>query len=982
MSTLNRLCVCLALLMLGAMVANAADKPVTAVRGDWSATLDAKGLSLTHGGTLISKGSYVNVFTPEYKATLISSVDAWKKGTATVSADGRTLSLAADLPGGHYGYDVTLEDAAVRVTVRVSLVADAQTGPVEYAIGHIPAELLKGATIEMANIAGTVTSREPLPEQVGSGGLAPAGPVMTLKTPERTIIVEAVDFGNVYPLDGRAERFGSKQGIWPFAGLAVRAGSESISTYLIRIEAPAPPRPAGKIIVAPKTPAAGIIIAPDATKRERLAADELASYLETITGCVQTPEEATEAKRPGAIVVGALAKKSGLITQAELDKVAPDGYVVKVKGGRAAVCGWRDAGTVYGAYALLRRLGCKFYAPTCEVVPQIAALTIPECSLSDKPFYEFRNVSGNAKLGQTLKDDMMSPAELGEPGNIVHSSGYLLPYDKYHEEHPEYFALQKDGRRLTKGENAQSFDVHLCLSNPDVRRISAERMVALMDKQSDRKFFGVSQGDGFAWCECDQCKALDAVPGVEMTDRLLEYVNYIARECAKKHPDKRILTLAYTNATSPPPVRVMPEPNVMVQYCPYPNRTGCHSHDFTCEKNQQGYQDVMGWFKKCPNNMYIFDYPTGYQNYYEPFGSFWAMKSKLDLYAANGVKGLFYCGTPQNFRDMFIYVNSELLWHPKAPVEPLMKEFVDAYYGAAAPQVRQYFDFMSKEMKERPIHQMCEAPSPHTVTAAYADTALAMLAEGEAKVQGDRARLYRVRGEKLCVLFGDLNARNPINGKLEISEEQFAQRLAEFCSIARAMRITAFIRRVPTEDWLYKISRLRVTRQPWYADPVIDRLIAKPAETFAAERERYSQVAVPGGWRLDLDGFRGCKGPQEYALDCPARRAVWIYGKDSDSPQMWTVLKLDKAPAKAAKLVLTGQDDDKPGAVKIKVSINGQVVFEGPNTCAERNWSAQELAVPVGVLKQGDNEIRIATVEKSTAADQGWFMLADCVVMG
>ena len=85
-------------------------------------------------------------------------------------------------------------------------------------------------------------------------------------------------------------------------------------------------------------------------------------------------------------------------------------------------------------------------------------------------------------------------------------------------------------------------------------------MLALIEKQPDRTFFGVSQGDGFAWCQCDRCKALDAVPGVNMTDRLLDYVNHVARAVAAKYPDKRILTLAYTNATSPPRPVSCPNP--------------------------------------------------------------------------------------------------------------------------------------------------------------------------------------------------------------------------------------------------------------------------------------------------------------------------------------------------------------------------------------------------------------------------------------
>ncbi|MDH7571431.1 MAG: DUF4838 domain-containing protein, partial [Armatimonadota bacterium] len=414
---------------------------------------------------------------------------------------------------------------------------------------------------------------------------------------------------------------------------------------------------------------------------------------------------------------------------------------------------------------------------------------------------------------------------------------------------------------------------------------------------------------------------------------------------------------------------------------PYPPRTGCSSHDLDCEKNTQSREDLLGWLQKCPRNMYIFDYPTGYQNYYEPFGSFYAMARKLRFYAERGVRGIYYCGTPQNFRDLFIYVQSHLLWHPDTPVEPLIDEFMSAYYGPAAPHVRAYFNFMHREVDERPIHQMCEGASPHFVTAAYAETALKMLEQAEAAVAHNRVFRHRVRAEKLCVLFADLNARNPFNGKLEVDEATFAARLAEFARIARAMRITEFVRRLPTEQWLYRVARLKVTHSPWYRDPLIQRLDADPAGTLAAEQQRTLQTAVPGGWRVELDGFRGCQGPEEYAHECPPRRAVWIYGSNTRTPAMWTTLRLDAAPAEPARLQLTAQDDDKPGTVRVRISVNGKVVAEGPNPFTERGWSTHTFPVPAGVLRAGENELRFETLDPSAAADAGWFMLCECLVL-
>jgi hypothetical protein len=601
----------------------------------------------------------------------------------------------------------------------------------------------------------------------------------------------------------------------------------------------------GSIQIAPGVTVAAVATAADATARERLAADEIAAYLQRIAGPeLERIELAEDGVGEGIIAVGELALRAGIITQDELDAVARDGYVVRVAGGRAGICGWRDVGTVYGAYALLRELGVRFYAPECEVVPARPNLVIPECELSASPHYEWRGMTDNMKLGQTPDNDVGAPGEIGESGSWVHSADFLVPFDTYSEEHPEYFALGKDGKRLRRDPSRHRFDVHLCLSNPDVQRISAERMLYLIEEQPDRTFFGVSQGDGFGWCECEACKALDAAPGVEMTDRLLEYVNFIARAVADKYPEKRILTLAYTFATSPPPQRVKPEPNVMVQFCPYPGRVECQSHDLTCEQNQKGLADFEGWLTACPDNMYIFDYPCGYREYYEPFGSFYAMKQKLDVYAERGIRGIFYCGVPTSFRDLFVFVQSRLLWEPEADLESLIDEFMPVYYGPAAPHMRAYFDYFHAEFERRNIHQMCEGPNPGFVTPEFSQKGLDLIARAEAAAVGDDDVLSRVWAEKFCLLFADVNERNLGNGEIADSEGAFARRLAEFARIARVREVRRIARRdsdaaVPS-DWLRQISGLQIDADPWYEDETIDRLIAEPEKTLREAREGWN----------------------------------------------------------------------------------------------------------------------------------------------
>ena len=952
--------------------------------GDYAATLSVRGVVVEHKGKPITLGSYFAVYHPEYKGTYATLSDGWKKGTVHTSADGRTVTMEAALPQARCSYAVTVSEKGVTTTARVTIPDDVAKGPVEYAAFQFPTTLIEGATVDVLNVSGTVIDRKPIPAVGKRGAMARRGDALLIKTAERTLVVSSASGIGIHPFDARVKRYGSRQGLWAFSSIPVAPGQEGVAVVNLRVQPPEPPRVAGTIRIAPDVAATAVATVPDACAREQLAAQELIDHLARITGRPLPLTEIADKTVPkGVVAIGRLATDAGLIARKELDAVERDGYLVRVADGRVAIAGWRDLGAIYGVYALLQHLGCRFYAPGCEVVPTIPNLTIPACELRAKPFYEFRKVTQNLKLGHTPSDDLGNPREIGEKGGLVHAAAYLLPYDKYGKDHPEYFALQKDGKRLHRDPKKRRFDVHLCLSNPDVRRISAERLLALIEKQPDRTFFGVSQGDGHAWCQCAKCKALDAVPGKEMTDRLIDYVNAIAREVAKKYPDKRILTLAYTNATSPPPVRVRPEPNVMVQFCPYPHRVACQSHFLDCPKNAKGFADIKGWLAKCPNNMYVFDYPRGYKIWYEPFGSFYAMKRKLDFYAAHGIRGLYYCGVPTNFRDLFIFVQSRLLWEPKADVEKLIDEFMPAYYGPAAPHVRAYFDYMHREVEERQVHQMCEGPNPGLVTAAYARKALDLLAKAEAAVADDRARRYRVRTETFCVLFADLNERNPMNDNLAESEAEFARRLAEFCRIGRSHRIYTVGRRESgiVSDWFHRIARIRTRVNPWYADSLVRRLIADPAKTLASERKLYCQTKVPGGWRLAIDGFRGGHGPADYDYNCPLRRAVWIYGTNRRQRALRTTLFLERAPKGKASLALVAQDDDKPGAVRIRIAVNGKPIFEGSNPFKEKAWSRAEFPIPAGLLRRGENDIRIATLDPSKARDQGWFMVAECIVL-
>lgn len=148
---------------------------------------------------------------------------------------------------------------------------------------------------------------------------------------------------------------------------------------------------------------AAILISPDAGEFTRLASTELQDYIGKLTG-VRLPiaTNANVGARPAGenlIVLGATNENPLVRDLASAVKVDPgslkkEGFVLKtvaLSGHRAAVvAGKDDAGTLYGAYELLERLGITFRL-TGDIVPaRTNSLAVPELDVRKQPAFPRR----------------------------------------------------------------------------------------------------------------------------------------------------------------------------------------------------------------------------------------------------------------------------------------------------------------------------------------------------------------------------------------------------------------------------------------------------------------------------------------------------------------------------------------------------------------------------------------------------------------
>jgi hypothetical protein len=312
-----------------------------------------------------------------------------------------------------------------------------------------------------------------------------------------------------------------------------------------------------------------------------------------------------------------------------------------------------------------------------------------------KPLVHFRPQLADPRNG--LNPELFTK-EAGSSLWLDHTAGYLVPKLLYYDEHPEYYAMRNTGERMPK--DVRDSYVHLCMSNPDVVRISTERMLGWVRLQKDKTFFCVTQGDGPDWCQCEQCKAMDVKEG-NYSDRMLKYVNHLARAVKKEFPDKILLMLAYCG-TDIAPVKEKPEDNVWVMYCPYWGVALSEVHPLTHPSNAEALKQLEGWLAVAPHNMAVYDYNMNYCPSWD------AMAEKIKWYSSKGIRGIWFCASPTCFRDLFEHVvRKEMIRDPNQDVETLKRDFVNSRYGAAAPHVMAYLTLLKKRLEKgypRGIH--------------------------------------------------------------------------------------------------------------------------------------------------------------------------------------------------------------------------------------------------------------------------------------
>lgn len=495
-----------------------------------------------------------------------------------------------------------------------------------------------------------------------------------------------------------------------------------------------------------------IVIGVDASPSERHAARELQNFLEQISGA-RLPIGVEP--RPKMVLIGDSAALEELKLEIPFRDLGTEGFVLKTAGPHLVIAGGRLRGSMYGVYTFLEKLGCRWFTADVSRIPRLRTIAVAPLDEMQKPAFEYREpffseaadrdwAARNKVNGVLMKLDESTGGKV-QYYPFVHSFNELVPPEKYFHDHPEYFSLI-DGKR--RAERSQ-----LCLTNPDVLRVGVETVERWIAEHPEATIFSVSQNDWTGWCECDNCRRVEQEEGGAHSGPLLRYVNALAAEIEKKHPDKLIDTLAYWY-TEEPPARVRPRPNVRIRLCPI---GVCEAHPYgQCPYSAYFMKNLEAW-SKITNQLYIWHYNTNFAHYLLPFPDFDELAADIPMYKDHGVVGLFMEGSVTDGggaenAEMRSYVLAKLLWDAKADVRRAIDEFHEAYYGKAARPMRRYFDLMQQQVRTPPAGRghhiwIYDSPGSPYLNEEFVAKAAEMFRQAEAAAENDavRARIRKAR---------------------------------------------------------------------------------------------------------------------------------------------------------------------------------------------------------------------------------------------
>jgi hypothetical protein len=440
-----------------------------------------------------------------------------------------------------------------------------------------------------------------------------------------------------------------------------------------------------------------VVLAPGASPATEQAAKELAGYIEKISGARPQVLNGSTNPIPGsAIWVGIQSNVPGLSTEVKIEFQFPEEILLACDGknviitGRDRMAGTNQVeyGTANAVYTFIEdKLDVRWLWPG-----KLGEDIVTNDTIALAPFeYRFHPPFRQRIFWpRQPRDWYMHQRMLYDSCDRQGGHAFTDWWDKYHETHPEYFALQPDGKRNPPREGST---VKICLSNPGVWSQWLDNAEQKIRNDPALVMLSASPNDGAWHCTCTNCLAWDhpdAPPGV-LTERHVKFWNILARGLRERFSDREVYVgaMAYA-AYGKPPVAEPLEKNIAIAHVGYfPLTTEGSREEQKKEWRQWADKTTLMFYR--PNLWYwsggVWSLPeVAFDKTIEDFR--FLADNRCTGISVDTVRGHWATQGPQ------YYLMAQMAYNPYQDGAAVMKDYYRRGFGPAAGEIEAYWKLM------------------------------------------------------------------------------------------------------------------------------------------------------------------------------------------------------------------------------------------------------------------------------------------------
>lgn len=352
-----------------------------------------------------------------------------------------------------------------------------------------------------------------------------------------------------------------------------------------------------------------------------------------------------------------------------------------------------EGGSLQAVYGFLRILGVRWYLPgeLGEVLPELTTIALPELDQEVHPDFGLRQFLGPAWFNAPVDTVLWSRRlglnhgfELMGAGPNTHGLGRVLGRPEMKQAHPEYYAMI-GGKRLIS-EKAVG---HACWSSSGLVDETVAYARTVFDHY-DEPTLQLSPADGIQMCQCEDCSKLTP------SDAVWGFLDRVGKEVLNTHPDRLLVGAAYTSYRTPPEGIEKLSPNIAVRI----NNVG--RPNLQDPDHWDWYQSLVeSWRAKTTSGKIIRVENNYHDTVIHPH------QFARDLKAMKGIsvgemnevaRAAVTAGPGQIYGKMGTnhlnrYINARFLWDADQDIEEVLTEYYQRFYGPAKDAMRAAFDY-------------------------------------------------------------------------------------------------------------------------------------------------------------------------------------------------------------------------------------------------------------------------------------------------